>query len=526
MLSLFQTSQPMVLSKKPFLSPMVLKSVVLGALYSMMFIKTKRSLLCLCLASALSILPAESSMAEPNRTDLPDMGTVASSTLSISKELQYGDAYMRILRATQPIINDPVMNQYLDDLGHRLVAHADNVKTPFQFILINNHVINAFAFFGGHVALHSGLFLHTHSESELASVMAHEISHITQRHLARRMEDEARNTPATVAAIAGSLLLAIASPQAGIAAINATMAGHIQGQLNYSRSNEQEADRFGMRTLEKSGFNVMAMPNFFSRLAAQYRYSSKPPQMLLTHPLPQSRITDTRQRAQQYQPHHPAPSLSFYLAKARVIARYSGLKTESALDWFSRHKKNAPTAMKPAFDYGQALVYLDTDKLSQSKNLLMPLWKQDPDNPFYLDAMSDLYLALKEGKQAQTMLSNALENNPKNAILLINYANVLYEEKNFQQAIHVLQRYTHTYPSDVNGWDLLSKANSRLGNEQEVLAARGEILALKAQWTKAIQYYTQASQLAKLGSLEQARYDARIDQLLVQRDRFTALQKN
>ncbi len=492
----------------------------------MMFQKKKRSLLGLCLVSALSLSIAVPSVAEPNSADLPDIGTVAGSTLSINKELQYGDAYMRILRATQPIINDPVLNQYIDDLGHRLVSHADNVKTPFQFILIHNPVLNAFAFFGGHVALHSGLFLHTQTESELASVMAHEISHITQRHLARRMEEEARNTPATIAAMAGSLLLAIASPQAGIAALNATMAGHIQGQLNYSRSNEQEADRFGMRTLENAGFNVMAMPRFFSRLAAEYRYSSKPPQMLLTHPLPQSRITDTRQRAQQYKAHHPKPSLSFYLARSRVVARYSDLKPASALDWLSRHKAQAPAAMKEAFDYGQALVYLDSDKLSQAKATLFPLWKKSPDNPFYLDAMSDLYLALKQASKAQAMLNHARKNNPDSAVILINYANVLYDEGKFKAAIHVLQRYTHAHPDDVNGWDLLSKANNRLGNEQEELAARAEILALKAQWTKAIQYYTQASQLAKLGSLEQARYDARIDQLLVQRDRFTALQKN
>ncbi|MCV5662768.1 M48 family metalloprotease, partial [Escherichia coli] len=120
--------------------------------------------------------------------------------------------------------------------------------------------INAFAFFGGYVALHSGLFLHARSESELASVVAHEIAHVTQRHLARSMEDQARRSPATLAALAGALLLSIASPEAGMAAITAATAGNMQSQINYTRSNEKEADRFGIATLAKAGFDVQAMP--------------------------------------------------------------------------------------------------------------------------------------------------------------------------------------------------------------------------------------------------------------------------
>ncbi|CSD24866.1 Exported zinc metalloprotease YfgC precursor [Vibrio cholerae] len=108
--------------------------------------------------------------------------------------------------------------------------------------------------------------------------------------------------------------------------------------------------------------------------------------------------------------------------------------------------------------------------------------------------------------------------------MTINYANVLLKQDKFTDAIRILQRYTHDNPNDINGWQLLSEANSRLGNSAEDLAARGEIMALQANWNKAIQFYTQASQLVELGSLAQARYDARIDQLMVQRERFLSLQ--
>ncbi|WP_159738192.1 beta-barrel assembly-enhancing protease [Vibrio atypicus] len=481
--------------------------------------KRTRSMVCLCVATALSAPPVAA-----NSVELPDIGTTASSTLTIDQELIYGDAYMRMLRSSQPIVNDPVLNEYVSSLGHRLVANADDVKTPFTFFMIRDKNINAFAFFGGYVALHSGLFLHAQSESELASVVAHEIAHVTQRHLARSMEDQARRSPATLAALAGSLLLAIASPQAGMAAITATTAGSMQGRINYTRSNEKEADRFGISTLAKAGFEVNAMPRFFGRLADEYRYASKPPPMLLTHPLPEDRITDSRARAQGYPAKRVEPSLEYNLARARVVARYTGIQAKAAMDWFNRTEKKAAPALKPAFQYGRALVHLDNNELDEASALLQPLIQNDSGNHFYIDAMSDLYLAKKQAEKAQTMLERAEKSTPNNPVITINYANVLIKQEKNEEAVRVLQRYTHDYPNDVNGWHLLSEASIHLGNSDEDLAARAEILALKANWNKAIQYYTQASQIAELGSLKQARYDARIDQLMIQRERFLALQ--
>lgn len=482
--------------------------------------KRTRSLVCLCVAAALSTpVPTQA-----NSLDLPDIGTTASSTLTIAQEIQYGDAYMRMLRSSQPIVNDPVLNEYIDSLGHRLVANASDVKTPFTFFMIRDRNINAFAFFGGYVALHSGLFLHAQSESELASVVAHEIAHVTQRHLARSMEEQARRSPATMAALVGSLLLAIAAPEAGMAAVTAATAGSIQGQINYTRSNEKEADRFGINTLASAGFDVNAMPRFFGRLADEYRYASKPPPMLLTHPLPEDRVTDSRARAQNYPARRVDPSLNYHLARARIVARYAGIDGKAANDWFERTEKKADAGVKSAFQYGKALVLLDSKQYQPALEILNKLLQQDPNNRFYIDAISDVYIGLEQAQQAESLLSNALKSAPNNAVLTINYANVLLKQGKNEQAIKVLQRYTHDNPNDINGWSLLSEANIGLGISDEDLAARAEILALKANWNKAIQYYTQASQIAELGSLKQARYDARIDQLMVQRDRFFALQ--
>lgn len=174
--------------------------------------------------------------------------------------------------------------QYINGLGMRLVAHANSVRTPFHFYLINNDQINAFAFFGGNVVLHSALFRYSDNESELASVMAHEISHVTQRHLARAMEDQKRNAPLTSGRRAGFNLLAMASPQAGMAALTGTLAGTQQGMISFTRQNEEEADRIGIQVLQRSGFDPQAMPMFMGKLLDESRYSTRPPEMLLTHP--------------------------------------------------------------------------------------------------------------------------------------------------------------------------------------------------------------------------------------------------
>ncbi|KKD62083.1 hypothetical protein RN22_01835 [Grimontia sp. AD028] len=457
--------------------------------------------------------------------DLPEIGTAAAGTLTVQKEIEYGDAYMRMLRGSQPIVNDPVLSEYISALGASLVANANDVKTPFEFFLIRNRDINAFAFFGGHVALHTGLFLHAQSESELASVVAHEIAHLTQRHLARAMEEQARQTPLTMAALVGSLMLAIAAPQAGIAAAQATTAASIQSQINYTRSNEKEADRIGLETLSRSGFDVNAMPVFFTRMADQYRFASKPPQFLLTHPLPDSRITDSRSRAQQY-PQRTVPlSPEYHLARARVIARFAGIDSAAAIDWFDRQLKKASPARAQSLNYGKALVYIDSRQFDKAGKLLAPLYKAQPNNRFYLDAMTDLDVAQKHYDAALKRLEKALATQPNNAVLLLNHDYVLVKAGRYEEAIKGLVKVTHRFPTNTNGWSLLQEAYDSDGIRHGALAAQAELYALQGRWHKAINNYTQASQLVELGSLDQARYDARIDQLRVQEARFAELQR-
>ncbi|MBY4951952.1 M48 family metallopeptidase [Pantoea sp. DY-17] len=486
-----------------------------------MFNRLKKSVLA-ALIPTLLLTPALSSRADVSDT-LPDMGTTAGSTLSINQELQMGDFYVRQLRASAPLINDPLLNQYINELGQRLVAHANSVRTPFHFFLIQNDELNAFAFFGGNVVLHSSLFRYTDNESQLASVMAHEISHVTQRHLARAMEEQRRNAPLTWVGALGSILLAMASPQAGMAALTGTLAGAQQGIISFTQGNEQEADRIGIQVLQRAGFDPQAMPTFLQKLADQSRFSSKPPEILLTHPLPDSRLADARNRANQMRPVVVQSSQDFYMAKVRSLGMYATGRNQLTDDLLNEYAKGNVREQQAA-QYGKAIQFLQAKSFDSAKRVIAPLLAKQPDNVWFLDIMTDIDIGLNQPQQAIAMLSSAKGSN-SNPVLQLNLANAYVEAKQPANASRILNRYTFAHPDDVNAFDLLAQASAAQGLRDEELSARAEGLALNGQLDQAISTLSSASAQVPLGSLKQARYDARIDQFRELQKRFKVYQK-
>lgn len=490
-----------------------------------MFTWMKKSLItALALAvAAAGCLPA---FADELQDQLPDMGTTAGSTLSIDQEIQMGDFYVRQMRGGAPLINDPLLNAYINQLGGSLVAHANSVRTPFHFFLIHSDELNAFAFFGGNVVLHSALFRYTDNESQLASVLAHEISHVTQRHLARAMEDQKRNAPLTWAGALGSILLTMANPQMGMAALSGTLAGTQQGIISFTQANEQEADRIGLQVLQRAGFDPQSMPDFLQKMADRVRFSTTPPEMLLTHPLPLSRLADVRNRANQMKHLVLDSSQDFYLAKARILGMYGSgnvvLDDDLIANW-----KQGNARQQIAAQYGQAILFYQAKKYDDARRTLQPLLAKQPASPWFLDLITDIDLAQQQAARAITRLEplTKVRDNTTNPVLLLNLANAYVQGQRFADAILILNRYTFNHKDDANGWDLLAQANAGLGQRDQELAARAESLALNGQLDQAVRALTNASSLVKLGSLQQARYDARIDQLRQMQKRFKQYQK-
>ncbi|PHM66633.1 TPR repeat-containing protein [Xenorhabdus stockiae] len=460
----------------------------------------------------------------PTDETLPDIGTTAASTLSTNQEIEMGDFYIREIRAGTPLIYDPLLTQYINKLGQRLVNHADAVKTPFHFYIVNNPNINAYAFFGGNVVLHSALFRYSRNESELASVMAHEISHVTQRHLARMMEDTQRKAPLAWAGTLGSILLLMANPQAGMAALSGTLAGFSQGMISFTRENEQEADRIGMRILSRAGYDPYGMPNFMQILSERTLHNSEIPEILYTHPLPDSRLADARNRANQYPKKSIPESQEYLLARVRILTLESTLSSAYIEDLLTKYSRGTPKEQIAA-SYGRALLLTKQKKYVEARKVLTPLLNNQPDNIWFIDAMTDIDIEQTRYEQAITRLQQALQKHKNNPVLQINLANVYIEAKQYPKASQLLFQYTFSHPDNLAGWSLMAEAASKQGKRSEELSAYAETMALQGKFDMAISYLSQASALAKLNSYDQARYDARIDQLRKLQQRYSQYKK-
>jgi predicted Zn-dependent protease len=468
------------------------------------------------------LLSAGTFAEEGNKNKLPEIGAAGFSTLSIDKEQNIGNAMMRSLRASQPLINDPVLNEYMNDLGNRMVKYAQDVNYSFEFFLLNHKELNAFAFFGGHVGVHSGLVTTADTESELASVLAHEISHVTQRHLARRLEAQKRAQPLSTAGMLSSILLALVNPSVGMAAITTTMAASKQAGINFTRGNEKEADSVGISLLSDSGFDPRAAAKFFNKMAEKYRYKSKPPPMLLTHPLPESRIANARLRAQSLPIVELPPSLHFELAKARIKARYEGNSEDNIIQYQSDLTKRN-YKIKAAAQYGLALSYFKDKNYKKAQEILEWLNRRDQKNLFYVDALADVYIQIKSFDKAIVMLSDLNLLMPNNQVVTLNYANVLSEGEKFAQAEVLLQDFLLVKPDNFIAYDLLTTVYRKMDKTALMHATKAETLALYGRYDRAIDELQTGYNFAKGKPLIKKRINARILQFQAQEDKLKRL---
>ena len=474
--------------------------------------------------SALSIfvLGTMSVSAANTKNDLPEIGVVASSAISLDKEVLIGDALMRQLRGQAPIINDPLLDEYIQDIGNRLVAQADNVKFPYKFFIINSPDINAFAFFGGHIGIHTGLIFNARNESELASVLAHEVSHVTQRHIARSIEARQKSSPLQIASLLGSILLAAVNPEVGMAAISVSNAASAQSSINYTRQNEKEADRVGISILADAGFDPNGASSFFSILAEKNRLKSTPLAFLLTHPLPESRIADARTRAALFRSRNIPESINLHLAKSRILARYYA-NPKRNIEYFSEILQKQSYVFKQAAEYGLTLSYLANEQFEYALRLIDGLLLQEPNNLFYLDVYTDIAIEMNQHQTAIDKLSSQIIHAPYNQVLTLNLANVLIKNKDFDRATSLLKDYLLINPDNLLAYELLSDAYSSSEQKLEMHQVKAEVYALVAAYPRAIDELHTAYNYADDRKIEKQRIRARIDQFRTAQERLQSL---
>src|SRR5690554_4484151 len=467
------------------------------------------------LSLAIGLAYSASSSAQER---LPEIGTAGAAVMTIERERLYGDMYMRQLRSMAPMVHDPVLDEYLHDLGLQIVREADGVRFPFTFFWINQKDINAFAFFGGYIGMHTGLMAEARTESEFAAVLAHEVAHVSQRHIVRNMERVSNSSPTTMAAVLGSIILSVINPQLGMAALTGTIAGSQQMQINYTRQFEQEADRVGFDILTRAGFDPRGSVDFFTRLIEKYRYMSRPPEFLLTHPYSENRLSDMRARAELLPRVVPRDETLFQLAKYRVETRYTKTLTESVL----RQQMNDQGVMATAARYGLAITLLDSKRYQEAEQVLQPLRQSDPFNTFYLDVQTDILLAQQRYDDALALLERAYIRQPNERTITINFANAAIEAKQYELAVSLLRDYLQRNENSVLALDLLAKAYRLQGDLSSMHEKQAELAALHGAFDQAIEHLHNAHKQTRI-EIEKRRLQARIEQLMDQKNLLASI---
>ncbi|MES2819685.1 MAG: M48 family metalloprotease [Pseudomonadota bacterium] len=449
--------------------------------------------------------------------DLPSLGDASSAIVSPEQEHQLGRAWLSLLRGQVSQLSDPLLKDYVETSVYRLAETSQLQDRRLEFVLLNSPQLNAFAAPGGIIGVNGGLFLYAQTETEYASVLAHELAHLSQRHFARGLEAQQRmQIPLMAAMLAGIVAAAAGAGDAGIAAIASAQAAAIQEQRRFSRQNEQEADRIGLVNLEKAGFDPRGMPAMFERLMRQYRYDRKPPEFLLTHPVSESRIADTRNRAEQFAAGGREDSLQYQLMRARVELLYEDTSGLAAKRFRAMLDENPQL---DAARYGLALAQIKGGQYPQAGESLAPLLQKAPNDVVYNLAQVELDIGANRLDPAQQRIERLLSLYPRNYPLNQARINLLLKQNRAQEAEKALDALLKNRPKDPDIWYLVAEVRGLSGNTIGLHEARAEFFALVGDYDQAIEQLDFAKRRATNNFQLASRIDAR-QKVLIEEQRL------
>ncbi|AZS49839.1 M48 family peptidase [Entomomonas moraniae] len=426
--------------------------------------------------------------------DLPTLGDSSSSIVSPQEEYQLGRAWLSLLRSQVPRINDPLSKEFIEIKVNRLAQSSRLQDRRLEFILIRDAELNAFAAPGGIIGVNGGLFLSAPNEAEFMGVLAHELAHLSQRHFARGIAAQQQlQVPMMTALLVGIVAAAAGSPDAGMATILGSQAAAYQNMMSFSRANEQEADRVGIETLAKAGYSAQAMPDLFEILMKKYRFQQIPPEFLITHPLTESRIADTRNRAEGYPKNGVRNTLEYSLVRARIQSFFEETPG-SSVRLFRSLLENNPN--DEVLQYGLAISLLKNNNLSAATNILKQLLAKSPDNIFYNLAYVDLDFYQGNLADANQRIQKMLLANPNNYPITKAYVDLLMKQKDYQQANRIMERLVRTRPNDPDIWNQAVEVRGKSGDIIGVHQAQAQYLSLTGNFDTALEQLKFARQKA------------------------------
>ena len=442
------------------------------------------------LAATLAISPIASAQ------NLPELGDPSQAVMSAPQERKLGESVIRQVRLQGGYMSDPEVNGYLNELGNRLVTAIPGSPFDFEFFAVPDSSINAFALPGGYIGVNTGLILLAQSESELASVLAHEISHVTQHHIARSVSSQKDAMLASLAALAAAVIAARSgganSGQVAQAAIASAQGIAIQMQINFTRQNEQEADRIGFQRLDAAGFDVTAMATLMERLQRATRFvEGTAPSYLRDHPVTYERIAEAQARAQSKPFRQIKDSLDFNLVRA-LVRSYQGTPREAIAffeDAIAEKKYNDAIAAR----YGLVASLLRAENFKRAQTELAILEKNGPAHPMF-DAMAGQVL-MQSGQlpAAIARYQAALARYPAKMQLVYDYPEALLKNNQPQKAALFVAEQLQHYPSDGPLHLLAARSYAALGKQMlqhqhqaEYYAWQGNLSAAVVQFELAV----------------------------------------
>ncbi len=448
--------------------------------------------------------------------DLPDIGSPADSVLSKQREAQIGRQIFRSLRATERIIEDPEVQEYVQDLGQRIAANAQDGGFRFKFFVVDEPTINAFALPGGYIGIHSGLLLATENESELAGVVAHEVAHVTQRHISRAVYASQRQSILSMAAMLGAILVGAATGDSDVTtgAIATAQGLSTQARINFTRDNEYEADRVGVSVLAAAGFDPNGMASFFETMARRAgTLAGRVPEFLRTHPVTVSRISETRSRAAEYAVSDVQDSTSYSLIKAR-IKLLSSATPERALTRFEGELEDPKLAGDLGVAYGIALAKLRLGEAEAAQQDFETLLASNPEVISFHTGLGLAQQASGNGRAAEATLAEAMSLFPRNRPLTIRYASVLTENGKPGTAHKVLLDLYNQVPPTAGQVRQLALAASAAGDTADAHYYMAESHLLNGDLNLAADQLRLALSIPRLNDVQEARFRSRLEQVV------------
>ena len=464
-----------------------------------------------CIATLLLAALAAAPRAAADDINLPDIGSPADAVLSKSDEARVGRAIMAQIRMSGQVIEDPLVTEYINDIGHRIAAHTNEGEHDFTFFMVDDSRINAFAIPGGYIGVHTGLLDATRNEDELAGVLAHEIAHVTQRHIARALHSNQRQSILTTALMLGAIIAGAAAgdsdvAQAGLAVAQGTA---VQQRINFTRANEYEADRIGITALADAGFDPYGMATFFEVMGRLQPSdpSMRAPEFLRTHPVTNTRISEARARAATYPRVRSDDSTMYGIARART--KVAGFDTANqAVAYFEKRDHALQNNMER---YGRAIAYQRAGRDVEALQVFEDLIAADQKVIAYHIGLGESQLAMEMYEDGFKTFDRAVRLFPRNVPLVIHYGEWLIRVDRAEDAHAMLLDLLNNVPPTPEQVRLIARAASAAGEDAEAYYYMSEYMLMNGDLVGGVNFLREALALPELQEIQRIRFEARID---------------